>query len=384
MEEDVQDQSNGTRVEGAMPPIVDAHAHVLPYLGGPAGFASAEEHLLYVQRAMHTHGAQPVRRARDHAVVTEPTLWDPDDPSPSGRRPVDFRAGRNGRFEWNAGGEEYYIQFMPPSFQTMDAPADFLIAQMDYAGVDVAVLQNDHIYGSLNEFFAEAVAAYPDRFIGLAQVEEPIAYQDDQIERLRHAVETLGMRGLYYTTSTYFATRYRETYQDEVFTPFWDEVRNLGLPVFWVFPSSSPLGDYDDEMRRFDRWLERYPEVKSVLVHGFPDGKMLDAQGRLAPSEAVRAVAGRPNVYAEVLFPIKWGGVWDYPYPEARGLLRDYLALFGPERLMWGSDMPNVERYATYRQTLTYLARYSEFVPAEDMAAILGGNVLTLFPKRSG
>lgn len=380
----MQDESNKGQVKKARPLIVDAHAHILPYLGGPAGFASTEEHLLYVQRAMHTHGAQPVRRTRDHAVVTEQTLWDPDDPSPSGRYSVGFHAGRNGRFVWSVGGEEHYIQFMPPSFQTMDAPADFLIAQMDYAGVDVAVLQNDHIYGSLNEFFAEAVAAYPERFIGLAQVEEPIAYQDDQIERLRYAVDKLGMRGLYYTTSTYFTTGYRETYQDEVFTPFWDEVRNLGLSVFWVFPSSSPLGDYDDEMRRFDRWLDRYPEVNSVLVHGFPDSKMLDARGRLAPSDAVRAVVGRPNVYAEVLFPIKWGGIWDYPYPEARGLLRSYLELFGHDRLVWGSDMPNVERYATYKQTLTYLARYCDFVGAEAMTAILGGNVLTLLAKRSG
>lgn len=380
----MQDRPYAAGAGASRPLVVDAHAHVLPYLGGAAGFASGDEHLLYAQRAMHTHGAQPVRRARDHAIVKEPTLWDPNDASPSGRREVRFRAGRNGRFEWEANGEGYYIQFMPPNFQTMDAPADFLIAQMDYAGIDMAVLQNDHIYGSLNEFFAEAVRAYPDRFIGLAQVEEPLAYQDAQIARLHHAVAVLGMRGLYYTTSTFFATGYRDYYHEEAFRPFWDEVRDLRLPVFWVFPSSSPMGDYDDEMRRFDAWLERYPDVPSVLVHGFPDGKMLDARGRLKPSTAVRAVAARPNVYAEVLFPIKWGGIWDYPYPEARDLLRDYLELFGAERLMWGSDMPNVERYATYKQTLTYVSHYCDFVPADAMAGILGGNVLSLFARGGG
>jgi pimeloyl-ACP methyl ester carboxylesterase len=38
--------------------------HIFPFLGGPAGFKTAEAHLLYVQRAMHTHAAQPVRRKR--------------------------------------------------------------------------------------------------------------------------------------------------------------------------------------------------------------------------------------------------------------------------------------------------------------------------------
>jgi hypothetical protein len=122
-----------------------------------------------------------------------------------------------------------------------------------------------------------------------------------------------------------------------------------------------------------------------VLVHGLPDGQ--DASTR-RPARAIRGrsrVALAELVHAEVLFPIKWGGVWDYPYPEAHGLLRALPRRCSvPNGSCGVRTCPTSSATATYRQTLTYLARYSEFVPAEDMAAILGGNVLTLFPKRSG
>jgi predicted TIM-barrel fold metal-dependent hydrolase len=359
------------------PLVVDAHAHVLPHLGGPAGFATAADHLLYAQRAMHTHRAQPVRRARDNEIVTEPTLWDPDDASPRGRREVGFRAGRHGRFEWRRDDEDLYLQFMPPSLQTMEAPPDFMVAQMDYAGIDVAVLQNDHIYGSLNEYFADAIRSHPGRFIGLAQVEEPAAYQDAQIERLHHAVLHLGMRGLYFTTATFFMTGYTIYYDEGDFGPFWDAVAALDLPVFFTF-AASPLGDFGAELRRFLGWHERYPDVRTVLVHGLPDAQFLDERGRLRPSDALRNLVGRFAVHAEILFPIKWGGRWDYPYPAARDLVPQYLDLFGPDRLVWGSDMPNVERYCTYRQALTYLTHDPAGLDADTLERILAKNVLAL------
>jgi len=333
---------------------------------------------------MHTHGSQPVRRSRDHAVVSAPTLWDPDDPSPSGRYDVGFRVGRDGRFEWTKDGEDYYIQFMPPTLQTMEAPVDFMIHQMDYAGIDVAVLQNDHIYGSLNEFFAQAVEKHPDRFIGLAQVEEPLAYRDDQVARLRRAVTELKLGGLYFTTSTFFTVGYRYYYDDPRFAPFWAEVEALGLPVFWVFPTSSPIGDFGEEMRRFRSWCEAHPSVDSVLVHGIPDPPFLGGDGSLSLPDWMLSLLREHPVHAEILYPLRWGGVWDYPYPQAHDRIRYYYETLGAEKLLWGSDMPNVERYCTYRQTLTYFTEYCGFVSQSDMAKILSGNVLRLLGRSVG
>jgi hypothetical protein len=34
------------------------------------------------------------------------------------------------------------------------------------------------------------------------------------------------------------------------------------------------------------------------------------------------------------MFPISWGGVWDYPYPEAQELIRGMRDLFGASKLV--------------------------------------------------
>jgi len=136
--------------------IIDCHAHIFPPLAEACGFADAAEHLLHMQRAMHEHGNQPYRRQCDDAVVTERVLWSAEDSSVAGRREANFRVGRCGRFEWEADGETQYVQFLPPHMVDMSAPAEVVTRERDYAGVETAVMQNDHVYGASAEDLAGA------------------------------------------------------------------------------------------------------------------------------------------------------------------------------------------------------------------------------------
>ncbi len=61
------------------------------------------------------------------------------------------------------------------------------------------------------------------------------------------------------------------------------------------------------------------------------------------------------------MFPIAWRGVWDYPYPEAQALIKDLRNHYGAHKLLRGSDMPNVERFCTYRQCVDYVRKYRDF-----------------------
>ena len=362
--------------------IVDGHCHIFPSLAGACGFPDAATHLMYQQRAMHMHGNQPYRRQRDHQRVAKRALWSPDDPSPAGRATdAGFRAGRCGRFEWETDGEPTYVQFLPPHMADLSAPPEVIVTSMDYAGVTTAILQNDHIYGNLAEDFAATGKAYPGRFIGLAQVDEANAYTDEQLQILRDQVERLGMAGLYFTTAGLSLSGYKPLHDDPVYDPLWKEVARLNLPLFWVQFGASPVGTYEDEMLCLERIVQRHPDLSHVLVHGIPTAIYADKRDRVSLPEVITRLVHSGHVYPELLYPISWGGRHDYPYARAAIQFRQLYDRFGPDRFIWGSDMPNVERFCTYRQSLTYALDYFDFLSDADRRLIFRENALGLFSR---
>lgn len=354
--------------------IVDSHAHIFPYLGEACGFDKAAEHLCFLQLYIAGHSS-PVRRLRDHAVVEGKRPLTGPPVSPDSLLDAGFRVGKYGRFEWTIDGEDYYLSFLPPSLQNMESPPEFVLQQMAHAGVDRVVLQNAHLYGRLEEYFADAVRSYPGKFIGLAGVYEWKASLPEEIHRLRHSVRELGMRGLYYANRGLFLEGYRRSFDDESFEPFWQEVEALGIPVFWEIgavpePKQSNLLQ---EIDRLNRWAERHPTVPCLYTHGIAP-EFLEGE----PPAPVARLLKNEQFTIELLYPIHWARDHQYPFPELRPVLRKLYEVVGSARLAWGSDMPNVERNCTYRQSLEYLYSALDFVPSSEMDRILGGNVLQL------
>lgn len=360
--------------------IIDCHAHIFPPAASAAGFPDTATHLLHQQRSMHMHGNQPYRRLSDRSIVTERPLWDPVDHAPSGRRDVNFRVGAHGRYEWTVGGEDQYVQFLAPWMSNLEMTAETLLAYMDNAGVATAVLQNEHIYGNLASDFAAAASAHPGRFIGLAQVEEAFAYTDTELERLADEIGRLGMAGFYFTTTGLFRSGYKPIHSDTAYDPYWKFVEQSGLPVFWVQSGSSPVGSYEDEMLHLARIIERFPGIRHLLVHGVPTSLYADENDRLSLPPIVETLLTQAPVSAEILYPIAWGGKQDYPYPRAHTHIRQLIDKFGAGRFLWGSDAPNVDRYCTYAQSLTYFTHYCNYLAEKDKRAILHDNAVALLP----
>ncbi len=354
--------------------IVDSHMHIFPFLGGPCGFPSAADHLRFLQLYISNHG-NPVRRLRDHAFVEGHRPISGPPVSPDRLIDANFRVGQFGRFEWTLDHEDYYLSFLPPSLQTMESPPEFILQQMAHAGVQRAVLQNAHLYGRLEDYFANAVRRYPDKFIGLAGVYEWKASCPEEIRRLRTSVKELGLRGLYYANRGLFMEGHQRSFDDESFELFWEEVQRLGIPVFWeIGPVPEPTPEQLlREVERLNRWAEKHPHIPCLYTHGFAP-PLLEGD----PPEPVARLLRNEQFMIEILFPIHWGRDHQYPYPELRTALRTLYNLVGPDRLVWGSDMPNVERNCSYRQSLEYLQTSLDFVPPSEMDLILGGNVLRL------
>lgn len=362
--------------------IVDCHAHVFQNWQGACGHPSAAIHLKYLQKVV-TRPAAKAFRARDGLEIKPAMLFRPGDNTWAGLTDVGFRVGRYGQLAFTHEGEDYYVQYLPVGMQELACPPELMLAQMNVAAVDHCVLQAGGGYGAMNDYNAFAQHQYPGRFTGLLHVDEATADRDETLAEVERAVGTLGLRGLYYAQD-FSRHGYARNVDHPDYRPFWDRIVAHKLPVF-IELSATPTYDragYVRNLMALDALLERYPAHRFLLVMGPPVGYFA-ASGQWDFPDAVRAVYGRENLQLEVMFPISWGGVWDYPYPQAQELVRGLRDHFGASKLVWGSDMPNVERFCTYRQCVDYVRKYCSFLGAGEKERILGLNAVELIGLRN-
>ncbi len=361
--------------------IVDGHAYCFPPLGDANGFPSVREHLRYVQREMADHH-QPVWRLSDRAPGDNATLADPADRTLTGLREVGFAAGGHGRFVWTVDGHTYAKQYLPASLADLSHSPDMLVAQMDYTGVDWAVLHTDHVMGHLTDYLAGCIRRHPTRLLALAHLPEWKIEQDPEAAMAEVSrAYGLGLHGYQFGLTSRYRHGVTAAWDGPGLRPFWDHVARLGKPVFFTLtPWPRPtLDDYLGQLRTWQGWLERYPTVAAVLTHGLP-WRLLLAGRRLRLPGTLLEPFRAPSARLQLLFHISLGNVWRYPYHELHTAIAQLVDALGSDRLMWGTDMPNVERFCTYRQTLeTFTVHCEGLVAAADIANIVGGTAGRLF-----
>ena len=363
-----------------MPTIFDNHCHCFPPMGGPNG--SFKQGLAEHQYHVRFHG-QGARRTRDNVRIRESILAGEKD-GISGQPDRDFRPGKFGRVEFTYEGEDYYTQWMPPTLWDMSSPPEYMVAQMDYVGVDRAVLQHDRIYGRLDDYLSACLRRYPDRFVVLAQVDEWVGGRSDQLDRLKRQVEELGHSGVYFSTGGFFHDDFQSSVNDAELEPLWELVQRLGITVHWYaaklrLPAAE---DYLGELREFFTWAERHPGIPSVLTHGmnnlFYDK---DKPDRFSVPDEIHRLVGLPDWRMELMLHLMAGDTAYPPYePGLEKVMRELVESVGAESLVWGSDMPACERTVTYKQSMLLFTERCDFLTDDQRALIMGGNLASLYP----
>lgn len=99
------------------------------------------------------------------------------------------------------------------------------VVELDRHGVERAVLLSSIMDDEAS--VAQAVQAFPDRFIGFMRVDPT---QSDASQRVRHAVEALGLKGI----KGFPAMECFHAYEERVY-PVYEEAQRLGVPVLFHF-----------------------------------------------------------------------------------------------------------------------------------------------------
>ena len=376
--------------------IIDSHAYCFEPADSPRGYANSQEHLRWVQKAQAGHH-QPAFRLRDRVEgpsdVLDPTKGDLDD-----LPDVNFRIDRAaGRVLWDHQDETYTKHFYPPNLRNLEFTPDSLIGEMDYAGIDKALLHTNAMLGRSNEYQAECVQRYPDRILSMALLDERLIHTDVDaaIAGVTKAVHDLGLHAIKFGSAGYTVSD--EPWDRGLYEKFWEAVSTLGVPVFFTLstgparaseahPDAYGQESYIGELRILMRLMERYPHMLCSITHGFPWRVYLDGDRINLPDEIWEPFEN-PNLSLEVCFPVRIGDIFDYPYREVWPTMEAMVERIGPRQLMYGTDMPFQNRFCTYRQSRDWLERH--FAPSvgmndQNLALIMGGTATRVLGVGNG
>jgi len=363
--------------------VIDSHAYCFKPADDPAGHASDEEHLRWVQGS-HAGHHQPAWRVRDRAPASSRSL-DPTGAFRLAELPnLDFRVDHAlGRVLWTDEGEDFTKQYYPLNLRNLELTPHSLIAEMDYAGVDKTLLHTDPTLGREASFQAECVRCYPDRLWSMAPVDEWRIRQetDAVIDEVVAAIQTYKLHAIKFIPQLAYLDS-ATPWNDGPYRPFWEVATSLKVPIFFTL-GNGPLefgsvsadrqrAGYLNEHGILLRWMERYPDTVCSLTHGFPWRLFVDGDVIRLPDE-IWAPFKNPSLHLEVCFPVRIGDLFDYPYREVWPTLEAMMKRLGADRLLWGTDMPFQNRFCTYRQSRHWLERYCSFLGDDELAWILGG-----------
>jgi L-fuconolactonase len=122
--------------------------------------------------------------------------------------------------------------------------------------------------------------------------------------------------------------------------------------------------------------LDRHPDLRVVLDHG---AKPLIRDGRLDPWRAdVAAVAARANTTCK-LSGLVTEARTGWTVADLRPYIDHLLQVFGPERLLWGSDWPVVERARGYDDWRAAAKELLSPLTEAERLAIFGGNAERIY-----
>lgn len=234
----------------------------------------------------------------------------------------------NGRS--NFGGE--ILQMTPPYLLNTENTVEGLIANMDYAQVNGAVVTQEYIDGNQDAYLKLAKEKYPDRIKICSLYEENDDFQAEGFDGIKIC-----------------AGRLQEPLENTI--KVFKKAEQTGKFV------SIDLAEGNTQVPVMEEIIQECPNVKIAIGHfGMVTRAGWEDQIKLARHK---------NVYIES------GGItWlfhdeFYPYPSAVEAILIAGELCSMEKLMWGSDYPRTMTAITYRMAQDFVTKSSRLSETE-------------------
>jgi L-fuconolactonase len=246
---------------------------------------------------------------------------------------------------WAPGGRAYAHR---PSFTETD-----LLAEMDAAGVGRAVLVPPGWEGDRNDYALAAARAHPDRLAVMIRLDvtRPLGEA-----ALTAAVTEPGVLGVRLTFTRGPA---RSWLSDGTADWLWPMLAARRVPLALYASGALPA------VRRI---ALAHPDLPILLDHaGLPLG--VTGPDRDAALASACELAALPNIAVKASSLPSYA-TDDYPFRSLHEPIRRLVDAFGPERVIWGSDLTRLP--CSYRDALRLFTEAAPLTPPER-ALVTGG-----------
>jgi L-fuconolactonase len=128
--------------------------------------------------------------------------------------------------------------------------------------------------------------------------------------------------------------------------------------------------------------VRQHPDIRFVLDHA---AKPPVASGEREPwAPSIATLAAQPNVFCKLsglVTEARWDG---WTVEDIRPYAEHVLAVFGPSRVLWGSDWPVCELAGSYARVREVADKLLDGLSAEERADVLGGTAMRVYGLADG
>lgn len=266
-------------------------------------------------------------------------LWEKQNGKVSGRDVFSVGNGKS-----NFGGE--IRQMLPPYMTDDENTAERFISNMDYAGVNGAVITQEEIDGNQNDYLLSAKANFPNRLKICSLYEENKPFTLDGFDGIKICACRLTEQDL---------TKHYKVFEIAC---------KSGKFI------SVDLSDGDKQTGSLLEIIQQYPDLKIAIGHfGMVTRDKWTEQIKLARNKNVRIESGGITWLFNNEF---------YPYPSAIMAINEAADICGFEKLMWGSDYPRTMVEITYKMSFDFILKSKE-ISDENKTKFLFDNAKTFY-----
>ena len=228
-----------------------------------------------------------------------------------------------------------------------------MVATMDAAGVDRAVIVPPSPVGDNNATALESAARYPTRFGVMGRFNPMASDARERLERWLDQPHMLGVR------MTFHKPKWSTWLDDGSIDWFWAACERLGIPLMIFVPG---LVD------KVAPIAERHSGLTLIVDHMARRSELRD-EACFADLGELLTLARYPNLSVKSS-AVPCYTTEPYPFRNMRIHLRRIYDAFGPRRMLWGSDYTRLP--CSYGECLDHFRLELDFLSAEDKEWVLG------------